>query len=58
MAFTAAGRAEFEASVRAGNHLRSGHTPEEWARSSPLFPFEPGGEIQYDNGEDAEEVEE
>jgi len=53
---TAKLRAEFAASVAAGEHYRSGHTPEEWASSTPLLPFDPDV-IQWDNGEDAEEEE-
>lgn len=53
-AFTAEFRAGYEASVAAGDHYRSGHTPEEWANSTPLLPFDPDV-VQYDNGEELEE---
>lgn len=51
---TAQLQAEHAASIAAGTHYRSGHTPEEWAASSPLLPFDPDV-IQWDNGEGADE---
>lgn len=54
---TARLRAEYAAIVAAGAHYRSGHTPEEWANSTPLLPFDPEV-VQWDNGEGADEDEE
>jgi hypothetical protein len=45
---------QYADSVAAGDLYRSGHTPAEWAASTPLLPFDPDV-IQWDNGEDADE---